>query len=153
MRVKIVILLFILLTTILNASNSVSIGYNGTNIKKFNIDYFLDEENSFSIDTIKEVNFKSSSNYTSFGNIPSTLWIRLNIINTTEIEKEIFLHNDFAYLSKQITIFEFINNKLIDQNIYNILDNKETNKLTGSVLIYPLKIVFIYFAVIFYISS
>ena len=135
---KLIILFFISFISVLNASNIIEINYGDIKIKKFNIDYILDSNNSLSVQEIKNANFKTISSHHSFGNIPDTLWVRIDIQNITEIERNIFLHNDFAYFSKEITIYEFVNDKLLDQNVYNILE-EENNKLTGSVLVYPIK--------------
>ena len=137
---KLLIFLYISIFTLLNASNLVTINYGKTEIKKFNIGFIKDTNNSINIDNIQESKFTTVANMHSFGNIPDTLWLKLEIKNITDIKKEIFIHNNFAYFSKEITIYEYKDKKLIDQNIYRIFDDKEDNKLTGSVLVYKLKL-------------
>ena len=136
---KLFLLFLLFLTTILNASDIIKIDYSDVKIEKFNISYFLDKEDNESIQSIQNKKFKTISNYYSFGQSPITLWIKLQIQNTTSIKKQLHIHNDFAYFSKEITIFELINNKFHDQNVYNILQ-ESNNKLNGSILIYPLKL-------------
>lgn len=137
MKIKLFLSVFILYATILNAINIIEINYEKLNLENFNVGYILDTDSSYDIDTIKNKKFTSISNHHSFGNTSSTLWIKLEIKNNTKIDKKIFIHNNFAYFSKEITIYEFQNNKLLEQNLYNILEDS-SNKLTGSVLVYPL---------------
>jgi len=139
LSVRIFILFFIFFTIPLNALSPLEVGYEKLKLENFNVGFILDKNNSLSLDEIRESKFKTTSNRHAFGNTPTVVWIKIEIKNTTEIEKEMFLHNDFAYFSKEISISEFTNNKLVDKNIYNTLD-KESNKLTGSVLVYPLTI-------------
>ena len=104
----------------------------------FNLGFFKDYNNSVDINKIGDLKFTKVSNHYSFGNISSAVWLKLEIKNITEMEKEIFIHNDFAYFSKEITIYEYQNHKIIDKNIYKTFDNTKENKLTGSVLVYKL---------------
>ncbi len=136
---KLVILFFISLVTLLNASGIIEINYSETEIEKFNVGFIYDNNNSMSINEVKASNFTTTSNQHSFGNKPTIVWVKIEIRNITAIEKKIFLHNNFAYLSKEITIYEYIQDRLDDKNIYNILDN-ENNKLTGDVLVYPINL-------------
>ncbi len=137
LKIKLFLSLFILYSTFLNAINIIEINYEKLNLESFNVGYILDTESSYNIDTIKNKKFEVISNHHSFGNTSSTLWIKFEIRNNTKIDKKIFLHNNFAYFSKEIVIYEFQNNRLLEQNLYNILEDS-SNKLTGSVLVYPL---------------
>lgn len=137
LNLKITILFLLLCVNLLNASNIIKIDYSSVNIEKFNLSYLLDKKNALSVEKLHTMKFKQTSNKHSFGNTPATLWIKLAIKNETDIKRKIFLHDNFAYFSKKITLYEYVHGKLQDQNIYNILE-KESNKLTGSVLVYPL---------------
>jgi two-component system, sensor histidine kinase LadS len=137
---KLILLFFISIFTLLNASNIITINYGKTQIKDFNIGFIKDTNNSININNIQESKFTTVANMHSFGNTPDTVWLKLEIKNISDIKREIFIHNDFAYFSKEITIYEYKNKKLIDQNIYKIFDDKQDNKLIGSVLVYKLKL-------------
>jgi hypothetical protein len=137
---KLILLFFISIFTLLNASNLITINYGETKIKNFNIGFIRDTNNSININNIQDSKFTTVANMHSFGNTPDTVWLKLDIKNVTDIQKEIFVHNDFAYFSKEITIYEYKDKKLIDQNVYKIFDDKQDNKLTGSVLVYKLKL-------------
>jgi len=136
---KLIIFLILSFITFLNASSIIDINYDFKENKNFSVDYILDNNNLLTIDKVKNLKFKTTSNHHSFGNIPNTLWMKIKFKNLTDIEKKVFLHNDFAYFSKEITIYEFLEDKLIDQNVYDILE-KDSNKLVGSALVYPLEL-------------
>jgi signal transduction histidine kinase len=138
LRNKLLILFFISIFSLLNASNLITINYGKTDIKNFNIGFIRDTNNSININNIQDSKLTTIANIHSFGNTPDTVWLKLEIKNTTDIKKEIFVHNDFAYFCKEITIYEYEDKKLIDQNIYKIFDDIKENKLTGSVLVYKL---------------
>ncbi len=137
---KLFILFFISIFSLVNASNLITIDYGKTKLKDFKISFIKDNNNSININNIEESEFTTVSNIHSFGNTPDAVWLKLEIKNITDIKREIFIHNDFAYFSKEITIYEYKDKKLKDQNIYKIFDNKQDNKLTGSVLVYKLKL-------------
>ena len=50
---RIIILLFIFLSTTLSGSNVVRVGYDKTKVEEFNIGYLLDKDNSLSIDIVQ----------------------------------------------------------------------------------------------------
>ncbi|MEA1917073.1 MAG: sensor histidine kinase [Campylobacterota bacterium] len=114
------------------ANSELKIGYTPINEQNFEIEYLFDANNSLKIDEIKNSFFKTTSNSASFGINHNTTWYRLRLNNTTDISKKIYFHNNFAYMSKEIQIFEFIESKLINQSMYRLFDDNIAKKLAGS---------------------
>ncbi len=135
--IKIFILFFLIGS--LNAS-TIELSYTDNKIKEFTIGYIQDKDISLDIEQVKDLEFKQISNRHAFSGKNGNTWYKIELKNATEIDKEIFLHNSLAYFSKEIYIFEFSNDKLIDQNRYNILEESASNKLIGSTLVYTLSI-------------
>jgi len=132
--------LFFLLSLFLYISAStIELNYADKKLEYFKISYIIDKNSSLDINQVKNMKFKKINNKHAFSGKSGLVWYKINLKNTTKINKKIFIHNDFAYFSKQIDNFEFANDILIDKNKYNILD-EYSNKLTGSTLVYEVKI-------------
>jgi len=108
--------------------------------ENFEILYFKDKASSYTIRTVKNVLFKPIINTHSFSGKTGTIWYKLKLHNLTELKTILVLHNDFAYYSKEISIYIYIHNKLIKQNTFNILKENPFNDLTGSTLLYDVTI-------------
>ena len=100
----------------------------------------MDKNSSYTIDTIQDVPFSPIHNTHAFSGKIGTVWYKLELNNITSFEKTFFLHNDLAYYSKEITIYEYFNNKLQKQDKANILKKAPFNDLTGSTLVYEVSI-------------
>jgi len=135
-----VILLLFLLCNISLASIKIEILYNDIKISNFNIGYIHDNSNLLSIDEIIKLPFENITNQNSFGINHDITWYKLEISNSSNLDKTIYLHNNLAYMSKEIDIFEFRNNQIVDQNKYKLFDDDISRKLTGSTLVYPIEL-------------
>jgi len=131
-------LFFLLSLVSLLLSSETQLNYTDNKLENFTISYVQDKNSSFTIKDIQQMSFTPISNKHAFSGRPGTTWYKLELKNLTKINKEIFLHNNFAYYSKEIDIFEFYCNILVDKTRYNILEDRSSNKLTGSTLIYKL---------------
>ncbi len=132
-----IILFFLSFTTY---ASTLNIDYGDTKFESFEIEYLKDSESSYKLNDVKNMNFKSISNQNAFGGKVGSIWYRLHINNTTNVEKTIFLHNNFAYYSKETSIYLFNKNHLLDQNRFNILRGNSIEHLVGSAMRYPLTI-------------
>ncbi|MEA1892260.1 MAG: sensor histidine kinase [Campylobacterota bacterium] len=119
----------------LNAS-SIEINYADTKYENFTIYYLEDKDKKYDIEQVKNMQFKPINNQHAFSGKTGYTWYKIELKNITHIDKEIYLHDNLAYYSKEIDIFEFSKNRLLDQNKYYILDCKDANKLYGSTLVY-----------------
>ena len=133
------ILVFLSLFTFLNAT-TIELNYLDKKVEDFDISYIIDKNSSYTIEQIKDIKFQNISNRHAFSGKIGTTWYKIDLKNITEIQKEVFLHNSFAYYSEEIDIFEFSNNKQVNQERYNILEDKSSNRLIGSTLVYTMMI-------------
>ena len=127
--------LFLLLFFILSLQ-ALEINYDHFKYENFKLEYFKDKTNSLTIKQIKKSNFKTINSQNSFSGSVGSVWYRINFKNVSSKTKELFLHDNFAYFSKKIEIYEFSNNTIEDKNQYNILSDAGTNKLAGRTLVY-----------------
>ncbi|MDQ7061135.1 MAG: 7TM-DISM domain-containing protein [Sulfurimonas sp.] len=133
------ILIFLLSFTVLRATQIINIDYSELKKENFTLEYVVDTKASLTNKNIQNQVFHPISNCNSLGYTINPIWIKLKIENTTKLNKNIFIHNDLAYFSKIISIYEYQNNRLFDQNIYTI-QNKNNNSLLGSTFVYPLNL-------------
>lgn len=132
------ILWLFLLFDMLLSSDNIEILSTNVKILNFDIEYAHNNDNSILVENINKVNFKKTKNQNSFGVNHNITWYKLDINNSSNFDKTIYLHNDIAYMSKEIDIFEFSKDKIVDQNRYKLFDEHISNKLTGSTLVYPI---------------
>ena len=130
-------IILILLFNISIASDKIEMTYSDIVMQNFNISYIHDDENLLTIDKILDLNFKDTLSKNSFTSNHQVTWYKIKISNTTNVNKTIYLHNNLAYMSKEINIFEFNDNKIVDQNRYSLYSNDISKQLNGSTLVYP----------------
>ena len=118
----------------------LEINYADKKFDDFSLSYFQDTNASQTIQSIKNVHFKSIKNRHGISKKEGLVWYKLELKNSTAINKEFFLHDKYAYFSQEIKIYEFLDKRLIKQDRYNILEDKETNKLEGGTLVYTLRL-------------
>ncbi len=133
------ILIFLSIFIFLNAA-TLELDYADNKIEEFDISYIIDKKSSYTIEQIQDMQFQEIANRHAFSGKTGTTWYKLDLKNITKVQKEIFLHNSFAYYSKEIDIFEFSQGKQVNQERYNILEDKSSNKLIGNTLVYKMTI-------------
>ena len=132
---------FILLLIFLYSSLfALEINYKDTKYEHFSIEYLKDVNSSQSVESTIDMPFTPISNTHAFAGKIDNIWYKLKLQNITSLNKEIYLHLSYAYYSKEITIFEFNQKNLLDQNRYNILEDASSNKMAGSTLIYKVNL-------------
>ena len=135
--IKLLVILLFFLT--LHAS-TIKLHYSSVKYEDFNVSYLLDENSSLTINQIKNMEFNSTHNKHAFNGKTGASWYKINLENTTDLDKKIFLHNNLAYYHKKIDIFEFYNDTMQDKHVYNILENKSSNQLFGSTLVHKVNV-------------
>jgi signal transduction histidine kinase len=136
---KILFILLLFFQTLYSVQN-IEIEHNNISIEKFSMAYLYDDKNILEISDILNSNFKSTINHNSSGIFHNITWYKINIKNKTNQTKERYLHSNFAYMSKEISIYEFIQKKEVNHSYYDLFDKKIKNKLIGSTLVYGFKI-------------
>ena len=124
---------------VLNAS-TISLDYSHEKFEDFNVSYLQDKTSTLTINQIKNMKFQPISNSHGFYGKTGNVWYKIILQNTTVLNKDIYLHNNFAYYYRQTDVYEFVNGKVRDKEVYNILDSEDSNKLIGSTLVHKLTI-------------
>ena len=133
-------LFLLLLFTISLQASILEINNDYVKYENFELEYFQDVSNNLTIEKIKNANFKNINAQNSFAGNVGAIWYKIRLKNVSTKTKELFLHDNFAYFSKKIEVYELSNNIIDAKSKYNILDNTSKNFLTGSSLIYPFSI-------------
>jgi len=120
--------------------NALELNFTDEKYENFNILHFKDKNSSYTINTLKNVVFEPILNTHSFSGKTGTVWYKIELQNKTELKKQLILHNNFAYYSKEITIYEYFHQELIKENSFNILKKSPFNDLTGSTLLYNIEL-------------
>ena len=121
-------------------ASTIKIDYSNVKYEDFSVSYLIDKNSSLTIDQVKNMDFKSIYNRHGLHGQRGTSWYRITLQNITNLNKEIFLHNNLAYFYKQTDIFEFHNEEMKDKHVYNILEDSSSNKLIGSTLVHKINI-------------
>lgn len=138
---KILFLIFIFYN-ISYASNTLEITSDNIKIESFSISYLHDDKNTLKINDILNnlKKFKNTTNKASFGINHNTTWFKIIIKNKTNLSQKIYLHSNFAYMSKEVDIFELIKNKEEKHTSYYLFDEDINEKLLGSTIVYSFKL-------------
>ncbi|MEA1918743.1 MAG: sensor histidine kinase [Campylobacterota bacterium] len=123
------ITLIALIITQLSASEHKSV--------TFEVSYYSDRDTKLSSDDLASVHFKSCDKEQSLEIQNTTVWYKIIVENNSFVDQTLFLHNNKAYMSQEIDIYEFDAINQIDQNHFNLRDKQIKNRLSGSSLVYP----------------
>jgi len=104
--------------------------------ENFSLSYLEDNKNILTIENIINLDFKTTSSNNSLGISNNNTWYKLTISNNKNSSVEKNFHSNFAYMSKDISIYEYIQNKQVNKTYYNLFDKDIKDKLVGSTLIY-----------------
>jgi len=123
-----------------NASEPVEIKNFQIALEDFQVYYAHESKQSLSIEQAKKLNFKPIKNRNSFAIEHKITWYKLELKNSSDVLKNFYLHNNLAYMSQQIDIYEFEDDHQTDQHNYKILNSDIAPKFNGSTLIYPISL-------------
>lgn len=130
---------FLTMFITLNAS-TIKFNYLDVKLETFTLSYFLDKNSLLSINDVQNMEFSNISNRHGFYGDTGATWYKIDLENITDLDKKVSLHNNLAYYYKQTDIYEFYNGTMQNKYIYNILDDKSSNKLLGSTLVHKVSI-------------
>lgn len=133
---------FLFIVSLLTSLSATNIAFNYSSVKfeDFEISYLIDKNSSLSIAQVQNMKFENIHNTHGFYGGTGPTWYQISLENMTDIDRELFLHSNLAYFYKQIVVFEFYKGQLQDKQVYNILDNKLSNRLVGSTLVHRINI-------------
>ena len=131
------IILFLALFSFSLAESIVKIDSDVSNIKDFEIAYFINKDAKLEFKDLASVEFKRGKNRDSLGTGVTDVWIKIKFLNTTQKTQKLFLHQDLAFTFRSIKYFEVdANNKLIDTKIIAPYGADAKKQLDGSDAIY-----------------
>ncbi|MGB6329291.1 MAG: diguanylate cyclase [Halarcobacter sp.] len=127
------IILFLSLLSFLQAQATININSNNSNIKDFEVSYFVDTSNKLEFKDIKSMNFIKGKNKDSLGVKVTNAWIKIKISNTSKEKQTLFLHQSLAYKYTSLEYFEVDKNEsLIRKQIISPNAILEKNQLNGA---------------------
>ena len=106
----------------------------------FKVSYYYDKSNSLKLKDIKNKLFLNIPKQYSLSIEKNIVWYKVDINNNSSLNKKLFLHNNFGYMSKEIELYESFNNKIINKEIYNLFDKNIGKKLRGKTIVYPINL-------------
>lgn len=131
--------LILFLTFLSLSASELKINYADVKLENFTMGQLRENNTSYTIKEVQNLKFKDVNNQTDFSGSLHNTWYRLKIYNSMKIDRQLYLHDNFAYFSKEITVYLFAHNRLIQKTDYNVLDNSN-NRLIGGTLVYPFNI-------------
>ncbi len=132
-------LLFIVLSTILNAEAVVKIQSDNYDIESFKLNYFVDTSGNMSLKEVKEQDFTEGKNKISLGINSNVTWVKLVLKNDTENLQKLYLHNIYAFHASSIHYYKLNSYGEVTQEInYEPRNNVNTDLMDGAIA--PFKI-------------
>jgi len=117
----------------------LSLGLNSTlannKLQSFSLAFLHDKNSNLSIDEVINKKFTLIPGQNSLSIHHDTVWYKVTLPSSVK-HSQLNLHNELAYLSDHIEIYELIE-KTIVKNSFYLLDGNVANKMTGSTLVYP----------------
>ena len=95
---KILFLLFLLIQSLYSIQ-----------IEKISLAYLEDNKDILKIEDIINLDFKVTASNSSLGISNNNTWYKVNILNKSNTPIQRYFHSNFAYMSKDITIYEYVN--------------------------------------------
>ena len=75
------------------------------NLTDFAMATFVDETETLAFETVRNQAFTPSSNRVSLGTQAKTTWSRIELVNRSGQDLELFLHHPYAYHNRQVAFF------------------------------------------------
>lgn len=119
----------------------VVIDSDASNIKNFELGYFVDGDEKLSFEELKNKKFMDGKNSDSLGiDVPQS-WVKIILRNTTQNTQTLFLHQDLAYFTTYIKYFEADeNNTLLNKKEINLLDPVSKQQMVGSDAVFEFRL-------------
>ncbi len=119
---------FLLFTSLLQATPTLQISSNTTQVEDFELEYFIDETQALTLQEVSKQKFQKASNKKSYGMFKDALWVRFKLHNQTDITQHLFIHNKHGYVANNIDFYELSNNKLSNSETISLKNNEEASK-------------------------
>jgi len=133
-------LLFILFLVQLHGTPIIHIDDDATNIKDFNLEYFVDKTEVMPLEIVRTQHFTQDTSTLSLGTFQDITWLRFQLHNSSNTKQKLFIHNELAYLADNLHFYTFSNNKLTQSYSINIDDTNSTKKIFGTDAIFEIQL-------------
>jgi len=131
MKILTHLLLYLVTIITISANTDIDLKSSTTNLTDFTIHYYIDKSKKLSIDDIQDKKFLPINNKISLGLKAKYTWIKLSIKNSTNKNKNLYLHNTYGYILEGVYFYEFYNKKLIKSKKFNFFDTKSMEMMDG----------------------
>ena len=131
---------FLLLFNILYAEPIVKINTSAVSIDEFKMGYFIDKSETMSFDKVQQQKFTQGSNNLTLGITANVTWVKIILVNDTNSNKELFLHNAVAYHAEAIHFYEVEDNTLLNNIRFEPRHYVNTEKMDGAEALYRVKL-------------
>jgi len=138
--IRLIISLIFFLSTSAHAQLSDDGQYEVESSIQFSVEYLLDEQPSLSVNEALYSLYSPASNKQCFSLNSSTNWYKVTVTNPLASPANVFLHNNRGNLSKQVDIYDVINDGEIKAYHYDFFDKHVGTMLQGSIIVHPLTI-------------
>jgi len=104
------------------------------------VEYLQDNDEVLSIESAVKSEYVSASNKHCYELENKVVWYKVAIRNSSDSAQELFLHNNKAYLSKQVQLFELMDVGETISHYYDLFDEDIGKQLKGGAIVYPFTI-------------
>lgn len=132
--IKILMLAFVLLSKSVLAR--IELSEMGTNLEQFSMAYLVDRSGDLTIDDVTGLEFIASSNRLSLGTDAKVAWARIELKNTSTIERQLFLHHPAAYHNKSVGFYTLLDNSVTSSLEIDLHDGDSHPQLIGGSAIF-----------------
>jgi len=96
------------------------------------ISYYIDISGNMPLDQVLDQNFTKGVSHLNLGINTNVTWVSVVMTNKTDIEKKLYLHNSFTYLSSKVNFYELDGKKILNEREYSSEQNINIDQLDGA---------------------
>jgi len=110
------------------------------NLTDFAMATFVDETETLAFETVRNQAFTPSSNRVSLGTQAKTTWSRIELVNRSGQDLELFLHHPYAYHNRQVAFFLEDGDTLVDRKILDLDHASDSPLMYRGSAVYPFRL-------------
>ncbi len=137
---KYIFLLILIISSILNATPVINIDSDTTQLKDFQLEYFVDKSFKMSLKEIKKQKFTEDRSTLSLGIFHENTWLRFKLHNSTNRVQKLYIHNENSYISNAISFYELLDNRNLSSLQIDFFNNINTEKMYGTDAIFTINL-------------
>lgn len=114
----------------------IELSETDTNLEQFRMAYLVDRAGVLTIDEVIGLEFITSSNRLSLGTDAKVAWARIELKNTSTLDKQLFLHHPAAYHNKSVGFYTLLNSSVTNALEIDLHDGASHPHLIGGSAIF-----------------